>query len=139
MFRKVSFIWASHFSKLLCHWLEKSHFLTPSGSVHLFSVPSPAGSQLARHHESLIPLLGPWVCFISNTQVRTCNTQVRNWYLYKVPKFVKSSKLQITFSLFLMMTNNDLGSSPTLFPLFIFPLTVHSPFLYSPSLYIPLH
>ena len=26
MFRKVPFIWASHFPKLLCHWLERSHF-----------------------------------------------------------------------------------------------------------------
>ena len=71
MFRKVPFIWTSHFPKPLCHWLEKSHFLTPSGSVHLLSVPSPAGNQLAPHHESLVPLLGPWVCFICNTQART--------------------------------------------------------------------
>ena len=77
MFRKVPFIWASNFPKPLCHWLEKSYFLTPSGSVHLLSVPSPACNQLAPHNESLIPLLGPWVCFFSNTQERTLQYSIK--------------------------------------------------------------
>ena len=86
MFRKVPFMWIGHFPKPLCHWLEKSHFLTPSGSVHLLSLLSPAGNQLAPHHESLVPLLGPWVCFICNTQARTLQYSIKKLVPLQGPK-----------------------------------------------------
>ena len=124
MFRKVSFMWTCHFPKPLCHWLEKSHFLTPSGSVHLLSVPSPTGNQLAPHHESLVPLLGPWVCFICNTQARTLQYSSKKLVPLQGPQVCQIIKT----------TNN-------IFPLFwwwqtmipkSFPLTVYSPLLYIP-------
>ena len=70
--------------------------------------------------------------------------KLRTGYLYKVPEFVTSSKLQITFSPFLMMTNNTPDTTPgswhvphelhvhppcirdiaqNIFPLTLFPLT----------------
>ena len=130
VFRKVPFIWASHFPKLLCHWLEKSHFLTPSGSVHLLSVQSPAGSQLARHHESLVPLLGPWDCFIYNTQARTLQYSIKKLVPLQGPQVCQIIKT--TNNIFPLFDddkhwNHDLRSFRTLFPLFIFPLTVYSP------------
>ena len=107
MFRKVPFIWASHFPKPLCHWLEKSHFLTPSGSVHLLSVPSPAGNQLAPHHESQVPLLGPWVSFIYNTQARTLQQTIKKLVPLQGPQVCQIIKT----------TNNSRKLSSSIFEL----------------------
>ena len=132
MFRKVPFIWSSHFPKLLFHWLEKSHFLTPSGSVHLLSVPSPADNQLAPHHESLVPILGPWICFIYNTQARNLQYSIKKLVPLQGPQVCQIIKT--TNNIFPLFDDDkhwshDLRSSPTLFTLFIFPLTVCSPSL----------
>ena len=78
----------------------------PSGSVHLLSVPSPAGSQLARHNESLVPLQGPLVCFICNTQARTVQYSIKKLVPLQSPQVCQiikttnnSAKIKISLTI----------------------------------------
>ena len=130
MFRKVPFIWASHFPKLLCHWLERSHFSDAIGKcAPTFCTVSSWQSTCSSSWEPGTSTRSLGLFHLQYFKQDTCNTQVEN----PVPLWgpLVCQIIKTTNNIFPLFDDDkqwyDLRSSPELFP-----LTVYSPLLYIP-------